>query len=232
MSTLRRGARGEEVVRLQRLLVATLTPPPTLQADGDFGQRTEDAVRHFQREHGLTDDGEVGPRTWQALERLADDASPPPPLTAPDAPWLAIARAELGVRELTGADQHAARIVAYHQTTSLRATDDETAWCSSFVNWVMEQAGYRGTDSAAARSWLQWGRELGEQARPGAITVLKRRGRTSDAATGSTSGFHVAFLVARTPGAVTLLGGNQANRVKESRYPLSSYEVRGYRWPV
>jgi hypothetical protein len=37
--------------------------------------------------------------------------------------------------------------------------DDETAWCSSFVNWVMEQArpGHKGTDSARALSWKTTG---------------------------------------------------------------------------
>jgi uncharacterized protein (TIGR02594 family) len=231
MSTLRRGSRGEEVIRLQLLLNAALTPAPGLQPDGDFGRMTHDALVRFQQAHGLTPDGVAGPRTWQALE-LRPGAPPPLPLASPDAPWLSIARAEFGVRELSGAGRHSQRIVAYHQTTGLRATDDETPWCSSFVNWVMVQAGYRGTNSAAARSWLNWGRELGDEPRQGAITVLKRRGRTSDAATGSTSGFHVAFFLSRTTGAVTLLGGNQGNRVKESTYPLSNYEVRGYRWPV
>ena len=35
--------------------------------------------------------------------------------------------------------------------------DDETAWCSSFVNWVMEKSGNTGTDSALALSWKNYG---------------------------------------------------------------------------
>ena len=94
----------------------------------------------------------------------------------------------------------------------------------------MIQAGYRGTNSAAAKSWLGWGKSL-DAPREGAITVIKKKGATSDAATGSTSGFHVAFYLSATATHVRLLGGNQRDRVKESSYPLTDYEVKGYRWP-
>jgi Putative peptidoglycan binding domain/Transglycosylase SLT domain len=38
-----------------------------LEIDGLFGRDTESAVKRFQREHGLDDDGIVGPLTWAAL---------------------------------------------------------------------------------------------------------------------------------------------------------------------
>lgn len=61
--TLHRGLKGDDVKTLQsRLGVA---------ADGDFGGRTEAAVRQFQRDHGLVPDGIVGPKTWQALPPAA-----------------------------------------------------------------------------------------------------------------------------------------------------------------
>jgi hypothetical protein len=46
-----------------------------LQADGLFGRDTEAAVRQFQLEHNLLDDGVVGPLTWAAL---TGDAIPSP----------------------------------------------------------------------------------------------------------------------------------------------------------
>jgi hypothetical protein len=45
--------------------------------DGIFGRDTEGAVRRFQNEHGLADDGIVGPLTWSALM----GTEPPEPAT-------------------------------------------------------------------------------------------------------------------------------------------------------
>ena len=59
--TLRRGAQGELVKRLQGLLA--------LEANGSFTGPTEARVRAFQRQHGLVPDGIVGPKTWQALDK-------------------------------------------------------------------------------------------------------------------------------------------------------------------
>ncbi len=63
---LRLGSRGEDVRRLQTALVQR---GYALSVDGDFGAKTEGAVRDFQRNHGLNADGIVGPQTWAALSR-------------------------------------------------------------------------------------------------------------------------------------------------------------------
>jgi putative peptidoglycan binding protein len=61
----RRGAKGEEVSRIQtRLRELGLYRGPI---DGDFGGGTESAAREFQLAQGLEADGIVGPTTWQAL---------------------------------------------------------------------------------------------------------------------------------------------------------------------
>jgi len=49
----------------------------SLAVDGIFGRDTESAVRRFQNEHGLADDGIVGPQTWSVLE----GTEPPDPET-------------------------------------------------------------------------------------------------------------------------------------------------------
>lgn len=62
---LRRGSRGPQVTTLQQQLIERghLDGP----ADGDFGPKTEAAVRAFQRSAGLDDDGVAGPQTMGAL---------------------------------------------------------------------------------------------------------------------------------------------------------------------
>src|SRR5919112_4128555 len=40
------------------------------RANGEFGQQTEQALRSFQRDYGLTSDGMCGPNTVRALRQL------------------------------------------------------------------------------------------------------------------------------------------------------------------
>jgi hypothetical protein len=63
--TLELGSNGAAVVELQQLLTANGI---YVRADGDFGPATERAVKRFQGEHGLRQDGIVGPVTWRALD--------------------------------------------------------------------------------------------------------------------------------------------------------------------
>lgn len=62
MKTLRKGDKGSDVEKLQALLKITV--------DGDFGPKTEAAVKAFQKAHAKecgSADGIVGPKTWAAL---------------------------------------------------------------------------------------------------------------------------------------------------------------------
>lgn len=64
MDIISLGARGDNVRTLQQRLTAAGYP---VAIDGDFGPQTEAVVRQFQRDHGLIDDGTVGPKTHAAL---------------------------------------------------------------------------------------------------------------------------------------------------------------------
>jgi len=63
---LAKGAKGIAVEKLQRALNAAGAKPAVV-VDGDFGDRTDKAVRAFQRAKKLVVDGKVGPATWEAL---------------------------------------------------------------------------------------------------------------------------------------------------------------------
>ena len=63
--TLRRGATGADVERLQQRLTELGFDPGAV--DGVFGVLTEGAVRLFQRSRGNRADGVCGPVTWAAL---------------------------------------------------------------------------------------------------------------------------------------------------------------------
>ena len=65
--TLRKGAKGDDVVALQKFLLEAGEELPKYGADGDFGNETLKAVKSYQKKHGLVVDGIVGPKTWTAL---------------------------------------------------------------------------------------------------------------------------------------------------------------------
>jgi len=135
--------------------------------------------------------------------------------------WYSLALEEMGQRERPG-DEHNPRILQYHMSTSIKSTEDEVSWCSAFVNWCIINSGKKGTNSAVARSWLKWGKQL-DKPKIGAITVLWRKSRYSWQG-------HVGFFVSQSDTHISLLGGNQHDRVC-----ISSYEKQrllGYRWPV
>lgn len=144
-------------------------------------------------------------------------------------PWYEHALEDEFCREIRGGENK--RIIKMHSHCSLKAKEDEIAWCAAAVNCWLEERGIPGTNSAAAKSFLTWGVEL-EQPKEGCIVVIQRRTEGPDQATGSTSGCHVALFVKQDASHIYLYGGNQGDQVKQSSFPLSKYRVLAYRWPA
>ena len=161
-------------------------------------QRRTNAVETALNRQGLL--------TGSATPATATTATAPAAASGSAARILEVARGEIGTKEIRGGRDNP-RVLAYHQATSLKASNDETSWCSSFVNWTMKQAGVRGTNSAAARSWLNWGVSVPKDAahvKPGDVIVFPRGNNPAQG--------HVAIVEAVLPdGKVKVVGGNQGN---------------------
>lgn len=73
VNTLRRGADGPEVKELQEMLIALGYSCGSYGADGKYGGATESAVRAFQRDNHLAEDGVAGPETRKTLQAAYDE---------------------------------------------------------------------------------------------------------------------------------------------------------------
>jgi uncharacterized protein (TIGR02594 family) len=135
-------------------------------------------------------------------------------------PWLAAAWAEFGVREIPGEDD-APEILRYFREAGDTSVETEaTPWCAAFLGAMLKRAGYVGTGSLLARSYLDWGDPL-DAARLGAVVVLSR-GDDPNAG-------HIGFLLSDTNGKLYLLGGNQSDAVTVAGFDKA--RLLGLRWP-
>lgn len=129
--------------------------------------------------------------------------------------WLAIAKKEIGIKEIMNGDNP--RIVEYHSATTLAAVEDSVYWCASFVCWCLESAGIQSTKSAWAKSYLSWGYPM-DKPETGCIVIFTRG-----------TGGHVGFYTGEDKEYIYVLGGNQGDQVNIS--PYSKANFLGYRWP-
>ena len=71
--SLSKGDEGEDVKKMQQLLIACGYDCGSWGADGSWGAATEKAVLAFQEDHGLATDAVYGPKTRAALEALYEE---------------------------------------------------------------------------------------------------------------------------------------------------------------
>jgi uncharacterized protein (TIGR02594 family) len=161
-------------------------------------------------------------RNWMHVTNPADGfvsmkwlskvgANPPP---AGAFPWYEIAKQEVGVKEAQGGADNP-RILEYFtycRSLPVSMRHDSTSWCSAFVNFCVQKAGFEGTDSALARSWARWRNECNPP-KLGCVVVLKSPLDPTDPVHG-----HVGLFVKQEGGRIYLLGGNQGNEVNISAF--------------
>lgn len=121
-----------------------------------------------------------------------------------------IALSQIGIKEIVG-KQHNPEVLKYfHEIGHEWVKDDETAWCSAFVNWCAKKANKPFSGKLNARSWLDVGVETKEP-KPGDIVVLWRE--SPDSWKG-----HVGIFCREQGHYIYILGGNQKNSVCVQAY--------------
>lgn len=143
-----------------------------------------------------------------------------------------IATRFVGVKEMPGATANP-HVLAMLRLDASWVQDDQTAWCSAFVNYVCWLLELPRSKSLAARSWLNVGQSVPlSDARVGFDVVILTRG------TGKQPGAdviaapgHVGFYAGLDAGGVLLLGGNQGDAVTIATFPKARIlGVRRLQW--
>ena len=124
-----------------------------------------------------------------------------------------------GLQEVAG-EKHNPRILSFFELAGHKwVQDDETAWCSAFINFLAIRCGYESSGGLNARSWLKVGESMTIPTL-GDIVVLWRDKPSSWKG-------HVGIFIKQDEHNVYILGGNQSNSVNISAYPAG--RVLGYR---
>lgn len=147
-------------------------------------------------------------RAWESANLTGNTAQ----FTTP----YQVARHYIGVKEIPG-KKHNGVILNFYRRLVISIFDDETPWCSTFVNFCALEAGFERTGKLNARSWLDIGERIArpQDARQGDVIIFER----------GTTGWegHVAFIESldRERQTARCLGGNQSDQVNIATYSLS-----------
>ncbi len=130
-----------------------------------------------------------------------------------------LAQRYVGIEEVGGSLDNPA-ILAMLRLDNKWPEGDEVPWCSAFTNHICWLARLPRSKDLRARSWLTIGKGINlDKAEPGDIIVLKRgKGEQPGPEVLDAPG-HVGFYAGRFGEFIEILGGNQSDTVKVSRYP-------------
>ena len=142
-------------------------------------------------------------------------------MTAQTTPFK-IAQRFLGITEGAGA-MHNPLVLAMLKLDARWVEDDETPWCSAFLNFVCFVIEVQRSRSLAARSWLLVGASIPlTDAQVGwDVVVLTRGGGKQPGPSVLSAPGHVGLYAGQDATHVLVLGGNQGNAVSLARFPKS-----------
>ena len=115
-----------------------------------------------------------------------------------------------GTADQPGSEMSNPIILSWLQDNNDSVTDDDTAWCSAFVNFICKECGMERSHSNRARSWLEVGKHIDEvDAQEGDIVILKRGKAPQPGSDVIKAPGHVGFFSHYEDDLVWILGGNQ-----------------------
>lgn len=131
-----------------------------------------------------------------------------------------IAQRFVGVKEI-GGEVDNPMILSMLKLDNDWPQNDEVPWCSAFVNYVCWLLRLPRSKDLRARSWLTVGTlETLETVQRGDIIVLQRGTGEQPGPEVINAPGHVGFYAGHDDTHVEVLGGNQSDTVKISRYPI------------
>lgn len=140
-------------------------------------------------------------------------------LTAPEN-MLSLASEFIGLQEVKGSVNNPVIVSMFKEIGFKWVKNDETAWCSCFINYCAKKCELSMSNKLDARSWLKVGEEI-KYPLPGDIVVFWRESKTS------WKGHVGLFLGYNKAGNIFVLGGNQGNEVNITLY--NSERLLGFR---
>jgi len=133
-----------------------------------------------------------------------------------------LAQRFVGLKEVGGSVDNP-QIMAMLKLDNGWPESDEVPWCSAFVNYICWLLRLPRSKSLRARSWLMVGVGVHlDSAKVGDVVVLKRGKGDQPGPEVIEAPGHVGFYAGRFDGFIEVLGGNQSDTVKVSRYPSKS----------